>query len=593
MGKNLYKSISSDPKKLYRILVLTVVGTLVFGLWGFVIYESRNDPSKSPDYFTLFYYSCQLLIGHGVHLEKEIPWQLHAGRIFGLIFLFTAGLTAFALFAHQEMMSIRLKLKWRRNHVVICGLGDMGFRLAKSARHNGKFVVAIEKKEENTSIEQASNNGILVIEGDATEMSVLRQGRVCRAKYIMACCAEDETNVAIASRICELMRLSKRKSTLICRILLKNDDVLDVLKDHAYWMKVKEIPNNYQINFSDLDYHNVVARQCFNQFPMDYMSIDKNSKGKVHVVILGFERMGQHIALQTARLGHFANTTDWNAKIRMTIMDDDIEAKYKTFYSHYKKIDRICDITLRNSTNLDDIAVNQDELTTFIICFEKDSIADDDRNMEKSISFYLTHNNAKIQILSYQCTNTGYAGLFQAKMRKDDKYPKLGAFGMIEDVYTWDVLIHENHDRMAKLIHENYLHTAEISDPEAVKVHPNWDNLAEVFRESNRQVADHLPIKLRAIGYHYEKKKKSKKSLELINDDDVLLLAKMEHKRFCAERWLDGWELADITDRLRKLNSTLKCWEDLEEKDRVKDIDQVKKTIPMLDSFGYGVYPNL
>ncbi len=113
------------------------------------------------------YYSLQLPIMHGAHLEGTIPPSLTAGRFFGFAFFVTLGLSGILMLVPHRVRHFRLNLPWRRDHVVICGLGDLGLRLALDARRRGKFVVAIENEGVSAAIEQARASGVLVIEGDA------------------------------------------------------------------------------------------------------------------------------------------------------------------------------------------------------------------------------------------------------------------------------------------------------------------------------------------------------------------------------------------------------------------------------------------
>ncbi len=171
-----------QPSWLRWVLAALVGATLLFGFWGGWRYErdrhlkapehtpnagqqdgglSENGQRSEaiPDVLSLSYHTCQLLIAHGIHLEGVIPWQLHVGRLLGVLSLFTAGFLAFTQFFRQEMLLLRLRLPWRRNHVVICGLGDLGLRLALDGIRRGKFVVAIEKQGQLTPIERAQKQG--------------------------------------------------------------------------------------------------------------------------------------------------------------------------------------------------------------------------------------------------------------------------------------------------------------------------------------------------------------------------------------------------------------------------------------------------
>ena len=63
-----------------------------------------------------------------------------------------------------------------------------------------------------------------------------------------------------------------------------------------------------------------------------------------------------------------------------------------------------------------------------------------------------------------------------------------------------------------------------------------------------------------------------------------------EHLRWCAERWLDRWERADETDRARKLSRYLVSWNELSDKDKRKDHEQIRAIPRVLEAIGRGIY---
>lgn len=116
-----------------------------FGFAGMWKYERTAHPANSVDMLSLVYHTLQLFILHAPHLENPIPWQLHIGRLLGAVPLCVAGVMAFLKVFPDERNLFMLRLPWTRAHVVICGLGDVGLRLALQGRERKRRIVAIEK----------------------------------------------------------------------------------------------------------------------------------------------------------------------------------------------------------------------------------------------------------------------------------------------------------------------------------------------------------------------------------------------------------------------------------------------------------------
>ncbi len=98
----------------------------------------------------------------------------------------------------------------------------------------------------------------------------------------------------------------------------------------------------------------------------------------------------------------------------------------------------------------------------------------------------------------------------------------------------------------------------------------SWQELSQEYKDSNRKAADHIGVKVRAIGYEITDIDISGKPMKF-PEDKVENLAILEHKRWCAERSLAGWAYGKDDSRTRK-NENLVDWRNLTES--VKDYDR-------------------
>ena len=114
-------------------------------------------------------------------------------------------------------------------------------------------------------------------------------------------------------------------------------------------------------------------------------------------------------------------------------------------------------------------------------------------------------------------------------------------------------------------------------DP-ANSTHKPWEQLSDDDKESNRDQARMIPIRLRTIG-RFMQKKQDPKQIPLVDltDDQVEILARQEHERWMSEKLRNGWTygipLDDADKKRRKVHSCLLPWNDSklvaeQEKDR-------------------------
>ena len=99
-----------------------------------------------------------------------------------------------------------------------------------------------------------------------------------------------------------------------------------------------------------------------------------------------------------------------------------------------------------------------------------------------------------------------------------------------------------------------------------------WAALLDDFRESNRQQADHIGIKLRALGLEMTSAADTRDGITTFSIADIELLAEVEHRRWNAERWLAGWRYGTPSDKPNRINENLVSWNELH--DSIKQYDR-------------------
>lgn len=82
-----------------------------------------------------------------------------------------------------------------REHVLICGMGRSGRNLAMNLQDRGPDFVIVENDEEK--IEEATELGFAVIDGDATDEAVLRRAGINHARVLVSVLPSDADNVFI------------------------------------------------------------------------------------------------------------------------------------------------------------------------------------------------------------------------------------------------------------------------------------------------------------------------------------------------------------------------------------------------------------
>lgn len=84
-----------------------------------------------------------------------------------------------------------------RGHIVVCGLGNVGFRVVQDLIRQGRSVAAVERNRDNPFVATARRLGAAVIVGDATVREVLRQAKAPAALSLIAATNNELANLEI------------------------------------------------------------------------------------------------------------------------------------------------------------------------------------------------------------------------------------------------------------------------------------------------------------------------------------------------------------------------------------------------------------
>lgn len=87
-----------------------------------------------------------------------------------------------------------------QNHIVLVGLGHLGFRVMRALHELGEDVVVIEQSPKANLLDTARRLGVPVITDDAQREEALAGAGVARARTILLCTQNDVLNLQVAFR---------------------------------------------------------------------------------------------------------------------------------------------------------------------------------------------------------------------------------------------------------------------------------------------------------------------------------------------------------------------------------------------------------
>lgn len=184
-----------------------VCANLAFFLSAYLLYQyyPKNElPAHHQSFLGVAYDTLQM-----VFFESPIPfvddWRL-VPVFFGLpilgLLVIAEGVVNLGQLLFQQRSNSR---EWQQmiaatydNHIIVAGLGNVGFRVVEQLRRYGEEVVCIEKQADAKFIHDLEQFDVPVLVGDITNSQLLKEVNVDKAKCFMALTDNDLANLEAA-----------------------------------------------------------------------------------------------------------------------------------------------------------------------------------------------------------------------------------------------------------------------------------------------------------------------------------------------------------------------------------------------------------
>lgn len=535
--------------------------------------------------------------------DSATPLLVYLGRGTGVLFFSYAAVVGFGALFAERLKPLRITL-WQLQsqlgignsdgHVIVCGVGHKGFELASELLASGHNVVAIERDSDSTRAAELSEQGALVLSEDATRRRTIGQrAKAHAATEIFVNCGRDVTNTRVVQTLANWFddRPAAEDDTgdgyVNCRAHIadrrRRHFVHDQLHEHT------------GLRLYTYDSANATARELLHRRPVDRFA-SNSTTGRTHVVLLGWSPLSQALVYELCQTMYYLDEQDRQITVvcrnptqarselydRHPSLDADhweresVESFVQTLFPTISFLELPVneDVLLSDQFELYDRLRPDDTLT--LIAADEDAFQsgspvatilprleaiDDELGLDTAINYFVPSAEDR----PYRSSDS-----FRIESDEIDVRP----FGEFVDNCTPATVRGEHRDRVAKrmalFFHLRYDFHPAAADPSPVDralaselpteppdergySHETavslweeltdeqvatlaeivWEDLSETNRDSNRHAADHAPIKHRledGLGDQMER--------------NVLIehLSETEHRRWCAEKFLAGWE---------------------------------------------------
>ena len=545
----------------WPVLISLAAISLVLGYVGFARYATAQG--ETPSSLDLIYQTLQLVSMNSGLVPGPINWQLQVARfLIPALTVFTA-LSALALIFSEQMQVFKL---WRiRDHVIICGLGRKGSLLVEKFCALNMDVVVLEQDEGNDWIEVSRGLGAVVLVGDAADPELLNQARVGKAKYLIAVMGDDGANAEAAVQAQKMMQ-ERTAGVLTCLIHIVDPQLYDLLRE-------KELAHQNQSNFR-LELFNIYERGA--RLILKSIGQGESQQTPNHILVIGMGKLGEGVVLHAIQDWREHNSSA-EERLQITVIDRYAQIKAESLCVRFPNLEQVCSLIPKQMEigSPDYLRADflqqqpgQHEIEQVYVCLDDDSLG-----LQAGLSLLHRVKNRQVPIVIRMVEDTGLATLLGNGVDADGSFKQLHAFGLLNQTCTPDLLLGGTHEVLARELHAIYLnkHPAIEDREEKSESQVPWEQLPESLKESNRVQAANIGNTLAAAGYSITQLRDWGAGEKNFTPQEVEIMARKEHERWCQERWDGGWTEGPERDEQKKTNPDLVGWEDLEEKEKEKN----------------------
>ncbi|WP_067479983.1 RyR domain-containing protein [Actinomadura hibisca] len=561
-------------RAILRLLFgLAAPTALLLGVVGFEEYLQRR-PDLGRSAADVLYYSLQLYVLDPTPLDGKGPYPvaLEIARFLAPAVTVYAIVDAVWTLCAERLR--RFRLSRARGHCLVSGDGPAPRVLAERLAAAGERVITIGPAGEGAPLHRRH------LSGDATDGDLLLAAGLRGAKALYAFGSESAANARVALTAQRL--LPGRKARPFRTYMYVNDpDLCQVLRARRLGLGGS---GGFRLDF--FNPAQIAARVLLETHPLN--------PGDRSFLVLGLNGFGRETVVELARqhrlLEPAPGTPDGARRPVLTAVDRDARRILDGLVRRYpilRSWETVAIDLAPEDFRLDE-AVGDAPPDRTILCHR-----DPDLALHTALASVRLWRGAPGSIVVAVDQDTTYGRAFAARdggALLDGLAGRLVVHGVLDAACDPARIGDDLIEQLARAIHDHYVVN------QTRRGRTRWDNpalvpwarLPEDLRTANREQALGISGKLAAVGATLAPHVGEGPPF-CFEDEEVELLARVEHVRWVEERGRAGWSFGPHRDDERRLHPQMKDWAALDEENREKDRDAVRALPRILADAGFQI----
>ena len=541
-------------QQFWRLLIVFALGVSFLGLSGLIAQFPQSTLEDN-----LYRLLALFTIDLGFTEISPDNWRLQYAR-------FLAPMTTIAALAWVLVESIRermalTRLKYFPPDIVVIGANKNSRSLIRVLRSTGsKGIVLMDSSPDAVDHYFCHSNRVLLIEADILDRGNLSKIGAENCRVLYAVTDDEKKNISIAEQL-RVLDCDSNKTSSVTRNTFVQINSRDLFRGLYRYQRFTDNAIPFLLEAQ-------IARDTIFRFPL-YEYADLRAHQRVHAVIIGFEAQGQALTQEIALQCQYKDLQSPAITIVSLTGQGDID----TFKNSYEKINKACQLSYLSSVSgswrdvYEDILMAEQEnaITAIYIASGDES---DNLAIALSVREQIDRHKVMLAPVFVQISSGhNFDDLLEPVSVTNEFHKIIQPFGVLSEVMNDSLLTDFTNEGFAQHLHKLY---------STKNVVEEWASLTETKRESNRRAAAHARAKLSAIGYDVKVKPNKAIVLDpaskrLIHNMHMDWLARMEHDRWLADRYVDGWDYSPQRDDLRRFHDMLIPFQELNEDEQRKD----------------------
>jgi hypothetical protein len=478
---------------------------------------------------------------------------------------------------------------------VIAGYSAAALSLAQDCRKRKDSVILIADGLAEETALGLRRKGVIVLEGDATQIETLRSARAHHAAHVIAYEPDDTSNLQVEAAVRRLVGDAKRKPPIGVHVSTRSAMLLKEAREMRSSQMRKKKAGPPPIDPKPFSLDEMAARALVQKESQTLLALAQQlGQPRLHFVFFGFDAAAEAIAervLMSLWSAHFEAP-------RLTVLTPDPVAAEGGFKARHREAFAnpeawVADIAFMpfdwnlasvGDELLDAVEQARGKPTALVV-----STGSDPGNIHLSIALKRLCNTGlrwPVPIYMRESSQSEFSQQYAGGDETEELDAYLLAFGAHQVNSTRARVIDGGLDQGAAIAHEHYNKGLGRKDAMSMRelqsAMKDWSDVLETYRAANRAVADAAMTKVWDAGFRPANKGEKGETTIAVPPDLVERMARTEHDRWMAERLMSGWRPTDAGETRNNdlmAHDKIVGWDQLNEADRNNDVVQVRASM--------------